>query len=82
MKGFLEGEGDRLFYMTIATAFGAIFYKWGGTEQLEGAGATILVGVAMYCFTRARSQERKPVNEIPMPDDSRSNDDQLRRDRH
>ena len=51
-------EGKRIIYMLVTTAFGAGFVL-SGNERLEGAGFTLLSGVAMMCFNKARGGNGK-----------------------
>jgi hypothetical protein len=51
-------EGKRIIYMLITTAFGAGFILEGG-DKLQGAGITLLSGVAMMCFNKARGTNGK-----------------------
>ena len=55
---FWEEEGKRVIYMLITTAFGAGFMLEGG-DKLQGAGITLLSGVAMMCFNKARGGNGK-----------------------
>lgn len=55
---FWEEEGKRIIYMFITTAFGAGFMLEGG-DKLQGAGITLLSGVAMMCFNKARGGNGK-----------------------
>ena len=58
VEAFIREEGKRLFYMILATTFGTSFVLWAPTEEIVGSGKTILIGVAMYCFTRARAMPK------------------------
>ena len=51
-KEFWVGHGERIIFMTIATIFAGIFYFY--VPDMKGEAKTILVGLAMLCFNKAR----------------------------
>ena len=61
---FWMEHGDRLTFMFIATLFGLAFYKL--FPDMKGEAKTILIGVAMLCYNKARSitnaGKENPVN--------------------
>ena len=62
MKEWFErfwGEhGDRVIFMVLATTFGGVFYYL--MPDMKGEAKTILIGVAMLCYNKARSTPGEP----------------------
>lgn len=60
-KRFWEENGDRIFYLGIATAFGLGFLAITKYSSLDmsGEGKTILIGVATFCLNRVRGVVKK-----------------------
>lgn len=58
----MKGEGKRLFYMAVSTLMAIGFIAWQPEGQLGAAGYTILIGIAMLCYNKARGEtpEKKP----------------------
>ena len=50
---FWNEHGDRIIFMLGATCFGGYFYAF--TQDMQGEGKTILIGVAMLLFNKART---------------------------
>ena len=59
---FWKEHGGRLIFMSIATAFGAVFYF---TTDMQGEAKAILVGVAMLAYNKARSNGVAPSEPEP-----------------
>lgn len=57
LKNFAENNAERLIFMGIATVFGLIFYCV--FPEMKGEAKTILIGVAMLCYNKARSTNGK-----------------------
>ena len=53
LKKFWDGHGERLIFGGIAFAF-AVYFLGQTMPQLKGAGMTILIGLAMTAFNKAR----------------------------
>ena len=49
---FWNNHGERIIFMIIATIFGMAFYYF--VPDMKGEAKTILVGIAMLCFNKAR----------------------------
>ena len=60
-KRFWTDHGDRLFFMGLATIFGVGFLAISKYTSLDmmGEGKTILIGIAMICFNKARGVATK-----------------------
>jgi len=56
-KKFWEKHGDRIAFAGAATAFGVVFYYI--MPDMKGEAKTILIGVAMLFFNKARGGEQK-----------------------
>ena len=52
LKNFVNEHGERLVFMLLATAFGLAFLT---SPEMQGEAKTILIGVAMLCYNKARS---------------------------
>jgi len=56
---FWPKHGDRLIFGGLALAMAAVFM---GLPDLKDSGKTILIGVAMLCYNKARSGENTEEN--------------------
>ena len=64
---FLNVHGERIFFGGIATVMAIAFIASGlyieDLGELKGAGITILIGVAMLCYNKARGNGKSPPGE-------------------
>lgn len=63
---FIRSDGQRIFYMGVATVFGlGLFYigRRVGNNELAGSGIGMLIGVGTYALNRARGNAKKPGGE-------------------
>ena len=60
---FWADHGSRLIFGAIATAFGVAFYFM---PDMQGEAKTILIGVAMLAYNKARSEPGAKAN-TPTP---------------
>lgn len=63
IKRFWNDHGDRIFFGAVATCF-ALGFVWLGAryellKELLGSGITILIGVAMLAYNKARGTNGK-----------------------
>lgn len=52
-KQFWQKHGERLVFMLMAFILSLVF--WFGFPDMKDAAKTILIGIAMLCFNKARS---------------------------
>ena len=52
LKHFWKIHGERIVFMSIAVLFGLFF--WYFMPDMKGEAKTILIGVAMLCYNKAR----------------------------
>ena len=62
-KKFWESHGDRFVFGGAALLF-AVSFLFAGSEELQGTGRAILIGLSMLCFNKARGTTKKPTDEI------------------
>ena len=49
---FWKKHGERMVFMLIAFVLALVF--WFGFPDMQGEAKTILIGIAMLCFNKAR----------------------------
>ena len=59
LKKFWSGHGERMLFGSIAFAFAA-YFMGQETQELKGAGLTIMIGLAMAAFNKARGGSAAP----------------------
>ena len=52
-RRFWKEHGDRIVFMSTALILSIVFYFW--MTELKETGKTILIGLAMLCYNKARS---------------------------
>jgi len=62
---FWLNHGTRIIFGMAATAFGVVFYF---IPNMQGEAKTILIGVAMLCFNKARGENGKPAEPEKPPE--------------
>ncbi|MEW6427310.1 MAG: hypothetical protein AB1568_04665 [Thermodesulfobacteriota bacterium] len=60
-RRFWTDHGDRLVFAAIATSFGIAFFC---LPDMRGEGKTLLVGVAMLAFNKARGTSQPTMKEV------------------
>lgn len=58
MKGwavnFWKEHGERIIFMVVACSFGIGFIVYQPDGEIGASGRTILIGLAMLCYNKAR----------------------------
>lgn len=76
-NAMVKKHGERLFFMLLALFFALLFLVFGWIEvpvkqgpaaQLFGSGITILIGLAMLCYNKARGPAPDESGNQPAPD--------------
>ena len=67
IKKFVNVHGERIFFMGVASLMAIGFIVVGAKieslSSLSESGTTILIGVAMLCYNKARGNGKEPPKE-------------------